>query len=67
MLDEVRVSREEQVVQLVHAHADRSVDVQPAAQVGAERLHLTWRSDGRQGRMSCFWLFQQTQHLAQFS
>lgn len=51
MLDEVRVSREEQVVQFVHAHADRGVDVQPAAQVGAERLHLTWRTDGRQGGM----------------
>lgn len=43
MLDKVCISREEQVVQLVHAHADGGVDVQPPAQVGAERLHLAWR------------------------
>lgn len=43
MLDKVCIGREEQVVQLVHAHADGGVDVQPPAQVGAERLHLAWR------------------------
>lgn len=43
MLDKVCISREEQVVQLVHAHADGGVDVQPPTQVGAERLHLAWR------------------------
>lgn len=42
MLDKVCVGREEQVVQLVHAHADGGVDVQPPTQVGAERLHLAW-------------------------
>lgn len=44
VLDEVRVSREEQVVQFVHAHADRRVDEQPPAKVSAERLHLTCRA-----------------------
>lgn len=43
VLDEVCVSGEEQVVQLVHTHAERVVDVQPPAQVGAERLHFTWK------------------------
>lgn len=42
MLDKVCIGREEQVVQLVHAHADGGVDVQPPTQVGAERLHLAW-------------------------
>lgn len=42
MLDKVCISREEQVVQLVHAHAHGGVDVQPPVQVGAERLHLAW-------------------------
>lgn len=46
VLDEVCVGGEEQVVQLVHAHADGRVDVQPSAQVGAERLHFTW-TEGR--------------------
>lgn len=36
VLDEVCVSREEQVVQLVYAHADRSVDVEPSAQVSTK-------------------------------
>lgn len=44
MLDEVRVSREEQVMQFVHAHTDRRVDEQPPAEVSAERLHLTCRA-----------------------
>lgn len=42
MLDEVCVCGEEQVVQLVHAHAHHHVDVQPASQVRTERLHLVW-------------------------
>lgn len=42
MLDKVCVGREEQVVQLVHAHADGGVDVQTPVQVGAEGLHLAW-------------------------
>ena len=42
MLDEVCVCGEEQVVQLVHAHAHHHVDVQPARQVRTERLHLVW-------------------------
>lgn len=41
VLDEVCVSREEKVVQLVYTHAHRSVDVHPSAQVSAERLHFT--------------------------
>lgn len=49
VLDEVSVSGEEEVVQLVYTHADRSVDVQPPAQVGAERLHFTCR-DRKQER-----------------
>lgn len=53
VLDKVCVSRKEQVVQFVYTHADRSVDVQPPAQVGAERLHFTWRSDGKQERFCC--------------
>lgn len=44
VLDEVRVSREEQVMQFVHAHADRRVDEQPPAKVSAERFHLTCRA-----------------------
>lgn len=43
VLDEVGVSREEQVMQFVYTHADHSVDVQPPAQVRAKRLHFTWR------------------------
>lgn len=49
VLDEVSVSGEEEVVQLVYTHADRGVDVQPPAQVGAERLHFTCR-DRKQER-----------------
>lgn len=58
VLDEVCVSREEQVVQLVYTHADHGVDVQPPTQVSAERLHFTCRSDGKQERSCfCFWSF----------
>lgn len=34
--DEVCVCREQQVVQFVYTHADRSVDMQPSTQVRAE-------------------------------
>jgi len=43
VLDEVDVGGEEEVVQLVYAHAERVVDVKPPAQVRAERLHLAWK------------------------
>lgn len=36
VLDEVCVSREQQVVQFVHTHAERGVDMQPSIQVRAE-------------------------------
>lgn len=42
MLDKVCICWEQQVVQLVHTHADGGVDVQTPIQVGAERLHLAW-------------------------
>lgn len=41
VLDEVCVSSEEQIVELVHTHTDHCVDVQPPVQVSAERLHFT--------------------------
>ena len=39
--EELRVGGEQQVVQLVHAHAHHAVDVYTAREVRTERLHLT--------------------------
>lgn len=54
MLDEVCVCGEEQVVQLVHTHPDGGVDVQPSAQVRAERFYFTWMSEERHVRLNIY-------------
>ena len=41
VLEELRVGGEQQVVQLVYAHAHHAVDVHTPREVSTERLHLT--------------------------
>lgn len=57
VLDKVCVRREEQIVQLVDTHADGGVDVQPPAQVGAERLHFACREGRRDDHFAAGYLF----------
>lgn len=57
VLEEVRVRREQQVVQFVHAHPDHGVDVEAPAEVGAERLHLARCCDTNTKRTLTFWFF----------